>query len=154
MARKKTKRVDAAGIAPPVVHPLSNPRDAADQIDAILYFIHKRYAGHEGTNVPTLQSFLIFRADVVFTADVTHVVIEKKPELNTLNILTPPVASDLQEERRIFLLSQFGELLIKCQKQAYDQIREMLLRILDAEGKEVLVAEFLDFKQRRQDATS
>lgn len=126
---------------------IQNPTEAADQIDAILYFLHKRYA-HVENDSPTLQSFLIYRADVIFTNSVDHVVLEKRPERNTLSILTPHVPVEVEESRRIHLLNQFGDLLIKCQKQAYEQIRSMLLKIIGAEGSERLVTEYLAFKEQ------
>lgn len=151
MRRKKPKAGEksAADLLPDADQLLSNPVEAADQIDAILYFVHKRYAGNESAkNIPSLNSFLIHRAVVIFSPDVDSVVLEKRPEQNVLVILAPPVRAEKEEERRITLLNHFGDLLIKFQKQAYDQIREMLIGILDAEGKEILVSEFLAFKRQ------
>jgi hypothetical protein len=125
---------------------LENPTEAAQHLDAILYFIHKRYTDSNSGNVPDLGTFLITRADVVFSDQVAHVVIEKRPDRRVLQILTPPVSASEEEARRIFLLNEFGDLIIKCQKQAYLQIRDMLLKVTDPEGRETLIQEFEAYK--------
>ena len=131
---------------------LSDPRAAADQIDAILYFLHKRYEGAGVTNeLPTMHTFLIQRMDVVFTGDVQQIVIEKSPAKNALTILTPSVPKDQEEARRVYLLNAFADLLIKTQRQGYQQLREMLLAILDESGQAILINEYQKFKKQRQE---
>jgi hypothetical protein len=65
-----------------------------------------------------------------------------------LSILAPRPGKNEEEARRIFLLNEFGDLLIKCQKQGLEQLREMLLGILDDNGKEKLVSEYLKHKKQ------
>jgi hypothetical protein len=129
---------------------LGSPREAADQIDAILYFLYKRYAGEDmAADMPSLRTFLVDKMDIVFTKDVTRIQIEKRPEKNILNILTPPVAKEDEENRRIYLLSEFGELLIRTQREGYQQVREMLLAILDDDGKDLLIKEYNKLRKQR-----
>ncbi len=140
---KKSAKATAEGL-------LISPREAADQIDAILYFLHKRYAGEDmSAELPSMRTFLVDKMDIVFTSAVTRIQVEKRPEKNVLNILTPPVAKEDEEHRRIYLLSEFGELLIRTQREGYQQVREMLLAILDDEGKDLLVEEYNKQKKER-----
>jgi hypothetical protein len=125
---------------------LENPTEAARHLDAILYFIHKRYRDSSKGSVPDLGTFLVTRAEVLFSSDVEHVAVEKRPDRRILQILAPPVEASEEETRRIFLLNEFGDLIIKCQKQAYLQIREMLLKVTDPEGRETLIQEFDAYK--------
>ena len=137
----------------PNMNLVSTPQDAADQIDAILFFLHRRYAGEDLTpDMPSMRSFLVDKMDIVFTSTVTSVQVEKKPEKNVLNILTPIVPKDEEELRRIYLLSEFGELLIRTQKEGYQQVHSMLLAILDDDGKEMLVQEFKKHRKARATA--
>ena len=112
----------------------------------MLYFIHKRYSGPENGALPDLRSFMILRADVIFTDRVTHIKLEKRPDVQELHILAPPVKAKEEEDRRIYLLNSFGELLLKYQKEALMQIRAMLLRITDQEAHETLIREFEEYK--------
>jgi hypothetical protein len=133
-----------------ITHLLRDPKAAADQIDAILYFLHKRYSGESPPqkDLPTMRTFLISSMNVVFTDAVKQITIEKRMDQSGLSILAPSPGKSEEEARRIYLLNEFGDLLIKCQKQGLEQLREMLLGILDDDGKEQLVAEYL--KSRRQ----
>lgn len=129
---------------------LDNPGEAANQLDAFLHFIHRHYSDSGTIQItPTLKSFLIHRTEVVFTSDVELVTLQKKPESHSLQILTPPVPKDEEEKRVLYLLNQCGDLIIKCQKQAYEQVREMLLGMLDENGMELMVEEFLTFKNEQ-----
>lgn len=123
-----------------------NPTKAAHDLDAIFYFIHKRYSESGKDSVPDLRSFLITRAEVVFSDKAKYVTLLKKPDRRVLQILAPPTEPHQEELRRIYLLNEFGDLIIKYQKQAYLQIREMLLSITEPEGREVLIQEFEDYK--------
>ncbi len=133
-----------------ITHLLRDPKAAADQIDAILYFLHKRYSGESPQkDLPTMRTFLISSMNVVFTDTVKQITIEKRMDQSGLSILAPSPGKAEEEARRIFLLNEFGDLLIKCQKQGLEQLREMLLGILDDNGKEQLVAEYLKTKRHQ-----
>lgn len=146
--RKRKVRFDMADtLFPPGEDFVDTPEAAADQLDAILFFIQKHYSGNGNkSELLNLYSLLVSRADVVFTEEVKHVILEKKPTSGILFILSPPVSKSKEEEHRINLLNDFGDLIIKCQRQAYEQIRHLLFGILDSEGKEKMVQEFLKFK--------
>ena len=146
------KRLGAESNGPSADGLMKSPRAAADQIDAILFFLHKRYAGDTMlAETPSMRSFLVDKMEILFTNAVTHVQVEKKSERNMLTILTPPVAKEDEEPRRIYLLSEFGELLIRVQREGYLQVRDMLLAILNDEGKELLVKEYKKHKKERAD---
>ncbi|WP_413560509.1 hypothetical protein [Bdellovibrio sp. HCB209] len=125
---------------------LETPDKAAQQLDALLYFIHRRYTRSSSTAIPHLGKFLITRAEVIFTNKLRSIQIQKRPERNVLQILAPPVDVDSEENRRIYLLNEFSDLILKYQKQAYLQIRDMVLRITDSEGHEALVKDFERYK--------
>ncbi len=149
MAKQKTKIVPTKKAGSTEVLPLlRDPRAAADQIDAILFFLHKRY-GSESTDreMPSMRTFLISNMNVIFTDAVDQITIEKRLDQSGLSILAPSPSKAEEEARRIFLLNEFGDLLIKAQKQGLAQLREMLLGILDNEGKERLVSEFIKNKR-------
>ena len=132
---------------------LRDPKAAADQIDAILFFLHKRYVAEPSPKeLPTMRAFLISSMDVVFTDSVKQITIEKRMDHPGLSILAPPPGKYEEEARRIFLLNEFGDLLIKCQKQGLEQLREMLLGILDDDGKDRLVSEYLKYKKQHVSA--
>jgi hypothetical protein len=129
---------------------LNDPKDAADQIDAILYFIHKRYGTESsGADLPTMRTFLIQSMEVVFTDSVKQITIEKRMDQPTLCVLAPKPNKFEEEARRIFLLNEFGDLLIRCQKQGVEQLREMLLGVLDDKGQNKLVSEYLKRKKKQ-----
>lgn len=129
---------------------LNDPKDAADQIDAILYFIHKRYGTESSSaNLPTMRTFLIQSMEVVFTDSVKQITIEKRIDQPTLCVLAPKPSKFEEEARRIFLLNEFGDLLIRCQKQGVEQLREMLLGVLDDKGQSKLVTEYLKRKKKQ-----
>lgn len=129
---------------------LNNPKDAADQIDAILYFIHKRYGTEaSSSDMPTMRTFLIQNMEVVFTDSVKQITIEKRMDQPTLCVLAPKPNKFEEEARRIFLLNEFGDLLIRCQKQGVEQLREMLLGVLDDKGQSKLVTEYLKRKKKQ-----
>ena len=140
--KKKPKSQDLTNL-------VRDPKAAADQIDAILFFLHKRYAAEQSAkDLPTMRTFLISSMDVVFTDSVQQITIEKRMDHPGLSILAPRPGKYEEEARRIFLLNEFGDLLIKCQKQGLEQLREMLLGILDDNGKEKLVSEYLKHKKQ------
>lgn len=114
-----------------------NPIEAARHIDSLMKIIQHRY-GSSKKEVANLGNFLITRAEVVFSSNISSVILEKRAESQNLIILAPNVLSSNEEERRIELLNTFGELILKFQKQAYLQIRDMLLQILDEDGKKIL----------------
>jgi len=127
---------------------LRDPKEAADQIDAILFFLHQRYAAESSPgDLPTMRTFLIQSMEVVFTDSVKQITIEKRMDHPGLCILAPRPSKFEEESRRIFLLNEFGDLLIKCQKQGVEQLRDMLLGILDDAGKNKLVSEFLKHRK-------
>ena len=95
-----------------------------------------------------MRTFIISSMNVVFTDSVQQITIEKRMDHPGLSILTPRPGKYEEEARRIFLLNEFGDLLIKCQKQGLEQLREMLLGILDDNGKEKLVSEYLKYKKQ------
>lgn len=129
---------------------LKDPKEAADQIDAILYFLHKRYRVDPSSRIlPTMRTFLIESMEVVFTDTVKQITVEKKMDHSSLCILAPKPSKFEEEARRIFLLNEFGDLLVKCQKQGIEQLREMLLGILDDSGRAKLVGEYLKQKKRQ-----
>lgn len=129
---------------------LKDPQEAADQIDAILFFLHRRYGADAASgDLPTMRTFLIQSMDVVFTDAVKQITIEKKMDDSALRILAPKPNKFEEEARRIFLLNEFGDLLIKCQKQGLEQLREMLLGVLDDKGRSKLVSEYLKHKKRQ-----
>lgn len=129
---------------------LKDPQEAADQIDAILFFLHRRYGAHGASgDLPTMRTFLIQSMDVVFTDAVKQITIEKRIDDAALRILVPKPNKFEEEARRIFLLNEFGDLLIKCQKQGLEQLRDMLLGVLDDAGKAKLVREYLKHKKRQ-----
>lgn len=129
---------------------MENPDKAAQQLDALLFFIHKRYAKTASEALPDLGKFLITRAEVIFSNKLNAIQIQKRPDKNVLQILAPFVEGDIQEKRRIFLLNEFSELIIKCQKQAYLQIRDMVLRITDSESHETLIRDFERYKSAQK----
>jgi hypothetical protein len=67
----------------------------------------------------------------------------------TLCVLAPKPNKFEEEARRIFLLNEFGDLLIRCQKQGVEQLREMLLGVLDDKGQNKLVSEYLKRKKKQ-----
>lgn len=123
-----------------------NPKDAAEELDALLYFVHTRYSEKSKVRVPTLASFLVRNAEVVFSDKVKTVVLRKNPNRQTLEIWTPRIGEQQQEERRLYLLSQLGDLILKYQRDAYLHLRDMLLSISDPEMQETLVQEYLNYK--------
>lgn len=128
---------------------LKDPKEAADQIDAILYFLHKRYGVEASSrDLPTMRTFLIESMEVVFTDSVKQITIEKRMDHPALCILAPKPSKFEEEARRIFLLNEFGDLLVKCQKQGLEQLREMLLGVLDDAGRAKLVGEYLKHRKR------
>ena len=128
---------------------LKDPKEAADQIDAILYFLHKRYGVEASSrDLPTMRTFLIESMEVVFTDSVKQITIEKRVDNPSLCILAPKPSKFEEEARRVFLLNEFGDLLVKCQKQGIEQLREMLLGVLDDAGRAKLVSEYLKHKKR------
>ncbi|MBX3034785.1 MAG: hypothetical protein KF865_12755 [Bdellovibrionaceae bacterium] len=108
--------------------------------------MHKRYSDSSKGDVPDLGAFLITGAKVEFSPAVKEVELKKEPEKRCLIILSPLIPETDQEARRIFLLNEFGDLILKYQKQAYLQIRDMLLRITDPEGRQILLDEFAQYK--------
>ncbi|MBO9666172.1 MAG: hypothetical protein J7501_05110 [Bdellovibrio sp.] len=131
---------------------VETPDKAAQQLDALLFFIHKRYTKDSSTSIPHIGKFLITRAEVVFTRQLQAVQIQKRPEKNVLQILAPAVDIASEESRRIYLLNEFSELILKYQKQAYLQIRDMVLRITDSEGHECLIRDFEKYKAKKLQA--
>lgn len=129
---------------------VESPDKAAQQLDALLFFIHKHYAKTTSTTLPDLGKFLITRAEVIFSSKLHAIQIQKRPDKNVLQILAPLVENEVQEKRRIYLLNEFSELIIKCQKQAYLQIREMVLRITDSESHEMLIRDFERYKTEQK----
>lgn len=122
----------------------ADPIQAARHIDSLMKVIQRRY-GNTNNGAANLGNFLITRSEVVFSSKIQHVTLEKRAESQTLIILAPPVPSIDEEERRIELLNAFGELILKFQKQAYLQIRDMLLQILDEDGKRILHEDFASY---------
>ncbi len=114
-----------------------DPIKAARHIDSLMKIIQHRY-GKSKKEAANLGNFLITRTEVVFSPLVSSVVLEKRAESQSLIILAPSIHPSKEEERRIELLNAFGELILKFQKQAYLQIRDMLLQILDEDGKKIL----------------
>lgn len=128
---------------------LKDPKEAADQIDAILYFLHKRYGIEPSArDLPTMRTFLIESMEVVFTDTVKQITIEKRMDHPSLCILAPKPGKFEEEARRIFLLNEFADLLVKCQRQGVEQLREMLLGVLDDAGRAKLVSEYLRYRKR------
>lgn len=126
-----------------------NPLDAARHIDSLMKIIQRRY-GNTNNGAANLGNFLITRGEVSFSPKIKFVTIEKRAESQTLVILAPPVSASKQEERRIELLNAFGELILKFQKQAYLQIRDMLLQILDEDGKKILHEDFTSYLEETE----
>lgn len=123
--------------------------EGAQNLDALFYFIYKNYSNSKSNNsVPDLGTFIITRGTVVFTDEVEYVTLEKRPDRKMLEILTPCVPKSEEESRRIFLLNEFGDLILKFQKQAYLQVREMLLKVTDPADHQALVIEFEKYKSK------
>jgi hypothetical protein len=95
-----------------------------------------------------MRTFLIESMEVVFTDSVKQITIEKRMDHPALCILAPRPSKFEEEARRIFLLNEFGGLLVTCQKQGLEQLREMLLGVLDDSGRAKLVSEYLKYKKR------
>ncbi len=151
--RKHSRKSQSTAFAPgDDSYLLETPDKAAQQLDALLYFIHRRYTKTSSSVIPHLGKFLITRAEVVFTNKLHAIQIQKRPDKNVLQILAPEVDVEAQENRRIFLLNEFSELILKYQKQAYLQIRDMVLRITDSEGHDILVQEFESYQSKEKQA--
>jgi len=79
-----------------------NSTEAAQDLDAIFYFVHKRYSESGKGSVPDLGSFLITCAEVVFSDKAKYVALLKKPDRRVLQILPPPTEPHQEELRRIY----------------------------------------------------
>jgi len=151
MAKRRTKvKLSGKPRSDDVEFLLKDPQEAADQIDAILFFLHRRYGANGASgDLPTMRTFLIQSMDVIFTDAVKQITVEKRMDDSALRILAPKTNKFEEEARRIFLLNEFGDLLIKCQKQGLEQLRDMLLGVLDAKGRGKLVSEYVKYKKRQ-----
>lgn len=119
--------------------------ESANRLNAIFYFLCKNY---EGT--PSLYTFLVSQSRVIFTDEVDGIVLEKKPQIGQLQILTPPVPKECEEARTVSLLVQFGRLILELQKEGILLVEEMLNRTLSQSAKDKILQEYLDFCASRR----
>ncbi len=132
-----------------------DPQMAADELDAILFFIHKRYAEPSySSEAPRICSMFACRLDVIFTNEVDHLVVEKRPDKDIIYILSPPVHPSEEEDQRIYLHNQYGAMLVRAQAEVLPLVRRMLMGILDAKGREVLFHEYNKHKDNQKNCGS
>ena len=137
--------------ASPVVQLHSEPHQAADELDATMYFLHKRYQQIDSEAVPQLPNFLISRLDVKFS-DVERVMVEKHWEKRTIDAVAPRVAKEREDEMRLHLHTLYSPMLVRCQVRAISDIHQMLFGALDARGKHAIMKEYRDYRNRLKKA--
>lgn len=123
---------------------LSDPRKAANEIDAILYFIQQRYRKGKPHKLPKMENFIISKIEVIFSSDADHIFLWKNLDLGSLEIHSPNVPESQREERTIYLLGQFGDLLSKAQAESVAKLRQILVGMLDNEGRRSLVQAYIE----------
>jgi uncharacterized protein YfeS len=125
-------------------HP--SPDIAAEELDATMYFLHRRYRKVSLGKIPQLRSFFIDRLDVVFS-DVPQVIIEKHWDKSAIAAIAPKVPAEHEETRRAELHILYSPMLVRCQVAALGDIYQMLQSTLDETGKKSLLREYREFRR-------
>jgi hypothetical protein len=144
MAQKSIVNHNPVQLENPHLH--HDPHHAADELDATMYFLHRRYSGIAMGNIPQLPHFFINRLEVKFS-EVSRIVIEKNWEKNIIEAIAPSVSQEKEDEKRAELLTQFSPLLVRCQIAALGDIYQMLRGTLNEDGKKILLQEYHDYRR-------